>query len=122
MQGFSLLEVMISLILLSMTFLGLNTMQFYAFQQIQVNYLFAEAVNQVGNFSERLQWVHSADSVTEQFTRWNEENKRVLPNGLAEIEGFFPNYTLTLYWGHFKKPCLKNTMGAAGCLIENIQV
>lgn len=121
-EGFSLIEVMVSLLLLSMSLLGLDAMQFYALQRAQHVYYYHQAMNQLMNMTERLAVLKNDEAIVDEVPHWNEENNQVLPNGRGEVQGSFPRYTLIIFWGKSAMNCAENKIGATGCLRENIQV
>ena len=116
--GFSLIEVLISLLLISLILLGLDAMQYASLRQIKETYFLHVASNQLQNLKERL----FVSQQSPQIFLWNEENKKVLPAGFGTLSGEFPNYILTIYWGKKTHQCKKNQLGESGCLIEKIHV
>ncbi len=121
-QGFSLIEVLISLLLISLILLGLDGMQLYSWKLTKTAYFYNVATNQLNNVMERLTVVQTADGFMQQVSAWNIENKAVLPMGYGTVTGAFPNYITTIYWGTQKHNCIKNHVGEAGCLREKIQL
>lgn len=96
-SGFSLIEVLISLLILSVILLGFDTMQVKALRENENAYLFTVAENQLNSMAERLY----ANGVLSGavIARWNEQNKLLLPHGKGSITGSYPNYTIALFWG-----------------------
>jgi Tfp pilus assembly protein PilV len=115
-SGFSFIEIMISLFIMSLLLLGFDAMQIVSLRESKSVYYFSVASQQLQNMIERLEFLQGADHA-KQLTLWNQQNKAVLPQGRGMIEGSFPNYLITLYWGNSKNfTCLKNKMGPSGCL------
>jgi prepilin-type N-terminal cleavage/methylation domain-containing protein len=103
--GFTLLEVMISMLLLAMAMLAMDVMAVQSLHESQKNYLFSVALNEMASMSERLQvWQNPADLSA----RWNNELKNLLPLAQGQVNGVFPDYTITLCWS--KSECLANTV------------
>src|SRR3990167_10372889 len=120
-QGFSLIEVLISLLLIALILFGLDAMQVYSLKQTKIAFLFNTANNQLMNMSERLLALQARDGLTQQITLWNKENQLLLPQGQGMVMGDFPYYTITLYWGNTPQDCRENKIGESGCLKEKIQ-
>lgn len=117
--GFSLIEVLISLLLVSLILLGLDGAQFYALKQAKTAYFLNVATQQLQNLTERL----AASQTPEQpLALWNNENRQLLPSGFGTVNGESPNYTITIYWGRKKSQCASQQIGESGCLQENIQL
>lgn len=114
--GFSLIEVMISLLLLSLGLLGLSAMEVYANNEIQQIYFFNQALNQLNNLTECLSHLTPTTDMHDQIQRWNQENRIALPHGLGDVTGKFPEYRATIYWGRAQKKCVHHHLGASGCL------
>lgn len=114
MVGFSLIEVLMSLLLLSLIMLGLNLLGGRALQDTQQAWLLTNASNQLNNIKERLRVLGNAPGLEEQYAIWETQNKLVLPKGHGKISGHFPFYTLTISWGNLHYP------GFLGCLTEKL--
>ncbi|EKD55495.1 MAG: hypothetical protein ACD_60C00004G0005 [uncultured bacterium] len=121
-DGFTLLEVLISLLLISFVLLGLDAIEVYSFRQLKIAYFFSLAFNQMNNMTERLSALHTYNGLDEQIEMWNRENQSLLPNGLGNVQGHFPHYIARIYWGNFPHLCIKNQMGETGCLVEEIRL
>ncbi len=117
LSGFSLIEVLVSLLLLAILFLGLEEGEIYALRESRNAWIVSVAVRQLENITERL-------SVSSEVTRWNEENAHVLPQGRGTVTGQFPIYVISIYWGESnnKNTCQENHLGMSGCLQEKITV
>jgi len=121
-KGFSLIEVLISLLLISLILFGLDAAQIYAIKEAKIAYFFNAAINQINNASERLAVLKMHDGLDQQITTWNAENQTLLPAGFGEIVGEFPHYIITIYWGNAPHHCEKQQIGPAGCLKKEIQL
>lgn len=112
--GFSLLEVLISISLISILLLGMDALEIHALKTTRAAYYFDIAALQLIQFSERVESTDGRD-LMRQLENWNEQNKKILPNGHGEIEGSFPNYKITIFWGD-ENNCDKNKIGTSGCV------
>lgn len=121
--GFSLIEVLISLLLLSFALLGLAAIELTTLRDSQNNYYFSQAVTQLQSFSDRLRiWAPRGD-IQQQFEQWNQENQQVLPQGVGTLGGHFPTYTVSVFWGEWKQyTCSTLQRGERGCITESIQL
>lgn len=120
--GVSLIEVLISLLLLSIVLFGLDAGQIYANKELKNAYFFSTGINQMHNAIERLLTLRDQTGLEQQIASWNKENQIVLPEGLGTITGRFPDYLITLSWGNASEPCVKQQIGSTGCLIQKIQL
>lgn len=121
LSGFSLLEILISLMLLSMTLIGMDAMQIMTLRDNRAIYFFSVAENQMKSMRARLRVSKNQEEVNIQLQRWNEENKLVLPDGEGVITGNLPYLTLTLYWGEIiHTGCTDRLMGVSGCLVDTL--
>lgn len=119
-KGFSLVEILISMLLLSLILLGLDGMQIHALQQSRIACISSIAANQLHAMAERLR-ACSMDEIEDQILIWNQQNNLVLPGGRGKVEGQYPSYTLIIFWGeHKNNECKKNQIGQSGCLIKKI--
>ncbi len=120
--GFSLLEILISLLLISLILLGMDAIQWVALQKVKTVYFFQSAYNQINNAVERLRALHTDDDLPRLLSQWNAENQLLLPAGFGTIAGQFPNYQITVYWGSISHDCKNIIVGEVGCFMENIQL
>lgn len=79
--GFSLIEVLISLLLLSLILLGFDAAEIYSLRKTCEAYHISVAVNQLSAMSERLRALGNNAGLEQQIFLWNEENQQLLPNG-----------------------------------------
>jgi Tfp pilus assembly protein PilV len=97
--GFTLLEVMISFMLVSIAVLGMDVMAVQSLHQNLKTYQLSIAVNEMQNIRERLQALQDNAGLQEQLISWNQDFKSVLPKSESSINGSFPNYEVSLWWG-----------------------
>jgi Tfp pilus assembly protein PilV len=121
-QGFSLLEAIISLFLVSILLFGLDAAQIYSLKESKNAYFSSMALNQINNGLERLIALENNEALQNQITIWNAENQAVLPDGFGTITGQYPNYIITVYWGGHLHHCQKQQVGSSGCLRKKIQM
>lgn len=115
-KGVSLIEILISFFIFSLLLLGLDAMQVTALRQAKANYYFTVATQQAQSMAEYLR-VIKEDNWQPQFNLWNKQNKEVLPQGRGMIQGHYPSYTLTIFWGkETSLTCENNKTGQSGCI------
>ncbi len=118
--GLSLMEVLVSLLLISLILFGLDAAALYAMKETKIAWFYSVAENQLNNAIERLVALKNNDGLEEQLNNWNRENKIVLPLGAGTITGSFPNYNIAIFWGKISHRCQKQKLGSSGCLSEKI--
>ncbi|MES2218478.1 MAG: prepilin-type N-terminal cleavage/methylation domain-containing protein [Pseudomonadota bacterium] len=116
-SGYTLLEVMISMFLLSIAMLGMDVMAVQSLHENRKIYYLSVAINEIEAMSERLQALGNADGLTEQITRWKQEINNLLPQSQGQVTGSFPDYEITLFWN--QSTCQKITNG---CLKTSVHV
>lgn len=99
----TLLEVSVSLLLLSFILLGFDAAELYSFRKAQEGYFLNVAVNQLQEMTERLTALQNSNGLEQQMVLWNAHNQEVLPQAKG---------TLTA------SSQLKITWGNHACLIE----
>lgn len=119
-SGASLIEVLVSLILLSMMLLSFDAIQLFAVQKAKSALYFSTANHQLDEMHERLK-VLNGEEVTEQFVIWNEHNQDVLPQGRGYISEQASKIILSLFWGGGnEEQCDQNKIGVSGCVVKII--
>ena len=101
MRGFSLLEILVALFILSFCLLGIAGLQNAALRHTQDAYLRSAAVVQVADMAERtLVCPVSGDEIT----AWNTANAQLLPQGKGTYKNLKSGNKITLSWqSHFSK-------------------
>ncbi|MBV8802546.1 MAG: hypothetical protein JO131_06220 [Gammaproteobacteria bacterium] len=117
--GFSLIEVLISLLLLSFILLGFDATEIYSIRSSRAAYYLDIANTQINNMSERLGMLENYSDISSQMTIWNNENQIVLPQGRGQVIGHFPDYTIIIYWGNIQS-CASNQIGSSGCISQHL--
>jgi prepilin-type N-terminal cleavage/methylation domain-containing protein len=113
--GFTLIEVLISLLLLSFILSGFDAMELYSLNSLRNTYNFHLATQQLISMTERLRSMGPYPYQNEEAI-WNEQNKQLLPRGVGTVAGQYPDYTVTLYWGDMTPPCPNIMLGQSGCV------
>lgn len=111
--GFSLVEISVSFLLLSVALLGLDAMQLTSLKDAKSAYFYSVATQQMTNMIERLYKI-KINSVDEQLHIWNQQNNELLPNGKGQLEGHYPSYTVSLCW--------ENKSRVPTCLHQSIKI
>ncbi len=96
-SGFSLIEVLVSLLIISITLLGLTALMTNALRYSYDAYLESVAVNQLSSMAERLRATHG-DALGAVVADWNQENQQALPQGQGDVAPSNGTYTLALGW------------------------
>ena len=114
--GFSFIEIVVSLFLLSLALLGLDAMCITALHERETAYYFSSATQQINNMVERLLIAHS-DDVSEQLRIWNTQNLQTLPKGYGTVAMHTGDYQVSIMWGEQgSESCRRNKIGKSGCL------
>lgn len=112
MHGFTLLEVLVSLLLLTFAFLGIDAVFTKALQQeralrySQQAYLLADNMN-------RYLSAHPNDHVNDDAI-WHQQVAASLPQGRGEIDE--SQREIQIAWGDAVLPCLQPQLGISGCI------
>lgn len=115
-SGYSLIEVLISLLLLSLLLLGLDALQIDALHKSKANYYYSIASEQLMNITTYLKLVKNAN-YENQYNEWQSQNHDLLPQGKGCIKGSYPNYDISISWGNQPNcVCPYNKFGESGCL------
>jgi prepilin-type N-terminal cleavage/methylation domain-containing protein len=113
-NGFTLLEVLISLFILSYALLGFDLLELKSLKKSREIYFYGIAITQVQAISNLLQELNSNAGFSLQTTLWNQENKQVLPQGAGVVTGSYPDYQVSLSWAVGE--------GHTACLEEKVHV
>lgn len=120
--GFTLIEVLVSLLLLALMLLGFEAMQIYSLRETRAAFYFAVATNQLTAMVERLRALKEYEGLDKQISIWNSQNQEILPQGLGVVSGIYPSYTITIYWGKQQDECKQMQLGRVGCLSKKINL
>jgi prepilin-type N-terminal cleavage/methylation domain-containing protein len=120
--GFSLIELLISLFLLSFILLGLDAIELYSMRKTRDSLMVNSAINQLNNMTEWLRVNGKNKNSHEQIATWNLQNAMLLPSGQGSVEGSYPTFSVSIFWGEYDNhtPCKKNQLGVTNCLREEI--
>jgi prepilin-type N-terminal cleavage/methylation domain-containing protein len=122
-KGYSLIEVLMSLALLSLALLGVDAMEIQSLHENRNTYFFNVAINQFQSMRDRLHVLNKNSHLDDAVSKWQNENKIVLPQGYGQVIGSYPDYVVTLFWGEASHTeCQKMTVSNAGCLSEKVFV
>lgn len=113
--GISLIEILISIFILSLMLFGWDAMQITALREAKAAYYFSVASQQVRNMVEYLN-AHPDVDYNEQLLRWNKQNAAGLPQGRGIIKRRDHAFELAIFWGKSEE-CNKNKVGQSGCII-----
>lgn len=98
--GFSFIEILISMLLLSLIFLGMDGAGVYALHNDKNAWVYRVAFNQLSNMTERLRVVGDDNQyLKQQIEVWNRQNAEILPNGKGTVIGEYPSYIVSVSWG-----------------------
>lgn len=97
-QGATLLEILIALIILSMGLLALAKSQLRSFQYNNAQYFHNLAVNQVINLAEIIRAYHATSQLEQRISDWQQESEHALPQGVASIKQQQGYYQIQLAW------------------------
>ncbi len=115
-EGFTLLEVLVSLSLLALLLLSLEASQLFIVQNRLNSYHTHLALRQIRNMEERLHMLKGQGDTLLQESAWNQENQNLLPRGKGELSGSYPDYHIKLCWGQKNQ---ENKEGGGRCLSES---
>jgi hypothetical protein len=123
-SGLSLIELLISLLILSLVLLGFDAMQWSALHDARESYFFSIAEGQIYSVIERLHAHPRALDLPQQRVLWNRDNQELLPAGKGYISGSYPSYQITLFWGEKtnKQVCPQINSGILNCLNAAIEI
>ncbi|WP_131780978.1 type IV pilus modification protein PilV [Legionella gresilensis] len=149
--GFSLLEVLISLIILAVGLLGVAALQTRAVRDNHSALLRSTAINQINNMIDRMQSNYagvnvgaynnvsgigtlatcttcsSAQIAQRDIHQWNTTNAQLLPSGQGTVTRNGQRFTITLFWdndrtGATGTNCSSNTNVDLTCLRMEVEL
>ncbi|MBA3660670.1 MAG: prepilin-type N-terminal cleavage/methylation domain-containing protein [Gammaproteobacteria bacterium] len=114
-NGLTLVEVLVSLILLTFIFIGTDVMQLISLRIAKHSFFIFVARQELMSIVDQAQICKLACSKSIQ--HWQNEVKLALPHGEGEVKGVYPNYIFTVKWGNpTESICKINHQKAQGCL------
>ncbi len=113
-HGFNLIEVLVSLFILSLVLLNFDAMEIFSIRENRNAYFFSVAENQLNSMVERLKAFDKKIDLEKQLAIWNQQNRTVLPQGI----GFVKGNQISIFWGKKSnnKNCEKILIGELNCL------
>ena len=115
----NLLEILISLFILSVSLLTIDATSILALKKVKAAYYFTVATQQLNLIVEQLK--NTKNLSVKQFTTWNQQNRETLPQGHGVINGHYPQYQIHVFWGNYPHNiCSKNLIGMTGCLQKKV--
>jgi Tfp pilus assembly protein PilV len=111
LSGVSLIEIVISLLLISLALFGFDAMQLMAIQKSRTAYNEAIANNQLHILNLQLQVAGRLSDHEKIIAIWSQENAALLPQGISYVSGDFPQYTIKICWG--VDTCINNDVFVA---------
>lgn len=97
--GFALLEVLLTLLIISLSILGVIGLQLSALHHSQESYLQSLAAVRLSSLMERLRVNASPDARSGELDQWNQTNALLLPNGKGNFYCAGDDCTANLQWG-----------------------
>ncbi len=115
------IEVLVSMVILSLMLLGLDALQLTTLKEAKANYYLSTAIFQLENLANRLKIMDESDW-DNQLIEWNQENQLVLPQGRGTLKKTDTTTEISIFWGESSlQACDHNTTGSSGCLkLEDI--
>lgn len=114
MRGFSFLEVLFSLFLVTMLFLSVDVMLSASLRKTKINLYYLSAIQQLAIITERLKIM--PPNVAE-IKRWNQLNSRALPQGRGWLRKQHDEFLISIMWGGYPyQDCEHQQIGEMGCL------
>ncbi len=98
MKGFSLLEVLVALVILSLGLLSIAALQLSGLQRSQDAYLRTTASIQLMAMLDRLRANQSSSARDKELERWNLINARILPEGEGRYNCHTDECSVFLQW------------------------
>lgn len=99
-SGFTLLEVLIAVIILSIGLLGFARAEIIALHNNQTAYLQSLAELQTNSLAERLRicGAKNTSCLTQQITTWKNENNKLFPHAQSNVIVNNSDYVITITW------------------------
>jgi Tfp pilus assembly protein PilV len=114
--GLTLVEVLVSLFLISIFLLMLDALYGLALRESNSNGYYDTAKHQLENVVSDAKARPTWDTSTLQ-AAWNDANQQLLPHGHGIVSGHYPALYVALYWGSASQlTCQQDHIGLSGCL------
>jgi len=113
-KGFSLIELLISFLLLATLLLGIDALQINSMRAASENYYFVVAQQQMSVIQERLSMLNH-DEINTFISTWNVQNQNALPDGRGIVRRK-PDRGVSIYWGKGDEQNCKTGSRSEGCL------
>ncbi|MBS0357660.1 MAG: prepilin-type N-terminal cleavage/methylation domain-containing protein [Proteobacteria bacterium] len=97
-EGFSLIEILAVILILSMGLLALAKIQIASLRNITASYFQTVALLQAENCAERIVSLSSPLQVSGLIAEWDLENRERLPEGRGEVFQNGNQYTIQVSW------------------------
>lgn len=111
--GFTLLEVMVSLFMLSLVLFGITAAEVKALREARGILYFSRAISLSENMAEYL-LVYAEPSG--YLSQWQYEVQHDLPDASAAVTGLSPRFTISITWGGYDRVCHQSKAGLSGCV------
>lgn len=106
--GFSLIEILISLLLLSILMMGFEATSLYAVREIREAYFLSYAQNQMASLADYVR-AHQLRVSPDFLENWNQQNKDILPKVTSQIIEGETFYKVELCWKE-QNNCLRENI------------
>ena len=116
--GYSFIELLISLIILSIMLLGFDATLLVSLEKRKTIFDYAIALQQLKSMAELLQISHG--KVGAYLPIWIKQVAAVLPNGKGEVVEELLNWRIVIKWGEFTQDCTYNKISHNGCVFIRI--
>ena len=105
-KGFTLLEVLLAMFILSFALLSITGMQLSALSHSRESYYYNLAVMQLNCMLERLRANTSITARNNELQRWNQINTRLLPQGQGSYQCQEHACTVSISWRNKRQQSL----------------
>lgn len=112
--GFTLIEVMISLFILSLVLFGVTAVEMKALRAARGILYFNRAILLAENMVEFM-LAHGGDP-SGYLQQWQDDSQEDLPTAVARVTGGPQDYMVTIKWGGYEQPCQQTKAGLSGCV------
>ncbi len=119
-HGFTLLEVLFCLFLVSFALLGIFSVEAGFLRKSRGDIYFQRAVMFSENLAVYLR-SHQGD-VTPYLSEWREQIKETMPNGNGSFSVVNHRAVVNITWGMFNSICKNNQSGMSGCVSLELEI